>query len=343
MIELREWDSFNASDVIDRFQVDSSKGPGRYTDRLEGDGAVYEISYTVSFDGQSRPDTRPQRVWGTHNNGGTISVADCSRNCGKDINFLMICQGDGRPARLSLPSVGTENGPSGAVRPINLVIDGQRYAYRAELGRPGLLGHIPTLQIYPNDPVIEALQAGSRVQAEFDGQRVDFGLSGSRKALDDFKTGCGWTIGTPQQLPSALGGNPLWFAGRYTDDRTGQFVSTLTYGIPETDATAIHASCAAKGVITLDVLGSEGNLLNDAPIELRIAIGNRSQQYAGLVFDESSEWSGIRVRTNVTDPVWFAMQSAPSISFSLTNGAQKTLPGQGAAEAITQFLSDCGP
>lgn len=341
VIELREWDSFNASDVIDRFQVDSSKGPGRNRTRLEGDGGIYEVSYTVNFGRQNRPNAPPQRRWGTHTNGGTISVADCSRDCGETINFLMVCQRIGQPALVNLPSIGSENGPAGAIRPVSLLVDGQRYSYQARLGRAGLFGHVPSLQINPNDPVVEALQAGSRVQAEFDGQRQDFGLRGSRKALDDFKASCGWTGAVAQQRPESVGVGPLWFANQYRDDRAGQFVSTLTFGIPETDATAVHASCLAGGTITLDVLSGAGNMPNGTPVSLRIGIGNRSQQYAGQAFFDSSEWSGIRVRMTAADPVWRAMQTAPSIAFSLANGEQKTLPGQGAAQAVAQFLRFC--
>lgn len=348
VIELREWDSFNASDVIDRFQVDSSNGPGRYTVRLEGDGGVYEVSYNVSFggqaqrpQGQARPNAPRQRRWGTHTNGGTISVADCSRDCGETINFLMVCQGNGRPALVNLPSIGSENGPAGAIRPVNIMVGGQRYSYQARLGRPGLFGHVPSLQINPNDPVIEAMQGGRRVQVEFDGQRHNFGLRGSRKALDDFKANCGWTGATAQQQPAGFGRGPVWFASQYTDDRTGQRVSALTYGIPESDATAVHASCVANGAITLDVLGGTGGMQNGAPVALRIGIGNRSQQYDGQVFYDSSEWSGIRVRMNAADPVWRAMQTAPNISFGLTSGGQKSLPGQGAGQAVAQFLSSC--
>lgn len=341
VIELREWDSFSASDVIDRFQVDSSKGPGRYTARLEGDGGIYDVSYTVNFGRQNRPNATPQRRWGTHTNGGTISVADCSRDCGETINFLMVCQRIGQPALVNLPSIGSENGPAGAIRPVSLLVDGQRYSYQARLGRAGLFGHVPSLQITRDDPVIEALQAGSRVQVEFDGQRHDFGLRGSRKALDDFKANCGWTGAVAQQQPENFGAGPLWFASQYTDDRTGQFVSALTYGIPESDATAIHASCVNNGAITLDVLGGAGNMPNGSPVSLRIGIGNRSQQYAGRAFFDSSEWSGIRVQMNAADPVWRAMQTAPTIAFSLANGEQKTLPGQGAAQAVTQFLRSC--
>ncbi|WP_306260295.1 hypothetical protein [Pararhizobium sp. IMCC21322] len=55
-------------------------------------------------------------------------------------------------------------------------------------------------------------------------------------------------------------------------------MSTLTYGIPESNATAIHASCVANGAITLDVLGGAGNMPNGTPVSLCIGIGNRSQQ-----------------------------------------------------------------
>ncbi|MEH6728455.1 MAG: hypothetical protein V7703_20095, partial [Hyphomicrobiales bacterium] len=170
VIELREWDSFNASDVIDRFEVDSGQGSGRYNARLEGDGGVYEISYTVLVGGVAKPSTRPQRKWETHTNGGTLSVADCGHDCGNTINFLMICQGRDRPALIRLPSVGTQNGPAGALRTVNMEVDGQLYAYQVRLGAPSPFGHVPSIQIELNDPVIEALRAGSRVRVELDGQ-----------------------------------------------------------------------------------------------------------------------------------------------------------------------------
>lgn len=343
VIELREWDSFNASDVLGRIVADSTLGPGRHTARLEGDGGIYEVSYSVSFGGQARSTIQRQRVWGTHENGKSLSVADCSRDCKRTINFLMICQGIGNPALVSFPSAGGDIGPVGGIRPLGLFVDGQRFSYQARLSAPGRFGYVPSLQIYPNDPVIEALQAGSQVRVDFDGGEHEFGLTGSRKALDEFQSRCGWNgAATAPQQPVGVGSLPQWFASQYTDDRTGQRVSALSYGIPESDATAVHASCFIRGQITLDVLGGTDNRPNGAPVALFIGIGDRSQQYAGQIFYDSSEWSGIRVRMNATDPVWQAMQYASAITFGLANGGQKTLPGQGAAPAVAQFLNACG-
>lgn len=340
VIELREWDSFNASDVIDRFAVDSSQGPGRHTARLEGDGAIYEISYNLSFGSVAQPRRSAPRNWGIHDNNGKISVADCSRDCGQTINFLMVCQANGQSAMVNMPSVGTQNGPTGSIRPLRLLIDGQSFTYQARLSRAGIFGHVPGFRLDPEDPVIEALQAGSRVQVEFDGQRRDFGLRGSRKALDAFKAQCGWT-GAPTQQTANRGPKPFWYGNQYIDDRTGQMVSSLTFGVPETDAAAVHASCVSNGAITLDVLGGTNGPVG-SPVALRIGIGNRSQDYNGQVFFDSSEWSGVRVGMNVQDPVWRAMQTATRISFALSNGEQKSLPGQGAGPAVAQFLSACG-
>jgi hypothetical protein len=340
VIELREWDSFNASDVIDRFTVDSGQEPGRHTARLEGDGAIYEISYNLSIGDVPQPRRPAQRNWGIHDSNGKISVADCSRDCGQTINFLMVCEANGQSATVNMPSAGTQNGPTGSIRPLRLSIDGQSFDYQARLSRAGVFGHVPGFRLDPGDPVIEALQAGSRVQVEFDGQRRSFSLRGSRKALDSFKAQCGWTDASTQQV-SSRGPVPFWYANQYMDDRTGQMVSSLTFGVPETDAAAIHARCASDGMITLDVTGGTNGPVG-SPVALRIGIGNRSQDYDGQVFFDSSEWSGVRVRMTVQDPVWRAMQTAADISFALSNGQQKSLPGQGAGPAVARFLSACG-
>lgn len=45
----------------------------------------------------------------------------------------------------------------------------------------------------PDDPIVAAIQSGSRAFVTFNGEPVELGLNGAREALDVVKSNCGWT------------------------------------------------------------------------------------------------------------------------------------------------------
>ena len=61
-----------------------------------------------------------------------------------------------------------------------------------------------------DDPLIAALQAGHKAVVVFNGRRTEYGLKGSKRALEIFKAHCGWTPqGFKQNLARNAGSVPL--------------------------------------------------------------------------------------------------------------------------------------
>lgn len=357
-VELLEWDSFNAADLIGSIHIDPSQGVGRFIRSLNGDGAQYDIVYDVSIvqnNTQSQPvggvDT--SRTWAAFGTYADITVADCRDDCEEDIGIILQCQGNGQPALVDVPWLGSDQGPAGRGAPLTINIDGQVFTYDARLGNNGLVGHVPAFTLYPGDPLIEAMQAGHVLQVQFDGGVANIGLKGSRAALDVFKAHCGWNgvaqkqtqQKQTQQKPMLGMQEPFWFATQYNDFETGRLTSALTFGIPETDATGFSASCiAGSGAIGVDMIIDFGTLRNGARISSYIQAQGQTFQFDGAVFVASSEWAGVRAEILADDPVWQAMAGAQgSISYGMIGGGGNTSTAQNLGSALREFLPACLP
>lgn len=349
-IDLREWDSFNASDLIGNFSVDGNLQPGRYSSTLNGDGATYVVTYDVAVSGQTQQQPQqpsfPQqapRVWSALGSNDGVTVADCRDDCEEDVGIVFECQGYGLPALVSIPWAAIERGTPGAKMPLSILVGNQRFSYEATLGNFGLVGHIPSIFINPNDPVIEVLQAGSVAFVEFAGGTVDIGLRGSRAALDVFKAQCDWN-NVPfdaQFVDGQSDDGANWLSSFYQEVTTGRMVPALTFGIPETDAIGFSATCRADGGIETELLVDFGARADGAPVQTFIEVDGQAFGYQGNVFVSSSEWAGVEMLMNPRDPIWQRMQDAREISYGIVGGQRVTAPGRGAAAAISQFLADC--
>lgn len=351
-VDLREYDSISASDLIGNFAVNDNVAPGRYTATLRGGGGVYQVTYDVAATGRpqrQQPAPRvdnPRRVWAAHGQGSDITVTDCRDDCEEDIGIIFMCRGQGQPASVDVPWVALESAQEGEQRPLAVVVDGKRFDYTATLGGPGLVGHVPSFTIGPNDPLIDALQSGRVAQVQFDGSGVNIGLRGSRSAIDIFKAHCGWNGaaasvgGGPTPAPAD---QPLWFASSYTGEN-GQPVQSLTFGVPETDASLFNATCTPGGgepTVALNVdLGNREDGQR-APVILETSSGTFA--YNATVFISSGgESAGVRLRLPLTDPVWQAMQGERGpVSFSIVGAQKRNTSAIGAFGAFGQFLNAC--
>ena len=76
--------------------------------------------------------------------------------------------------------------------PVFIEVEGQAFERDATTIYFGQIGYLPSFELTPNDPMIEALQAGRNVDVTFGSARVRISLRGSRGAFDIFKANCGW-------------------------------------------------------------------------------------------------------------------------------------------------------
>lgn len=360
-VDLREWDSFNASDMIGTITIEPNRDPGRYSATLRGDGAEYVVTYEVERAGRNRqtqqqpqrqpqreprpePAPTPDRVWAVHNSYENITATDCSEDCEEDIGIIFMCQGASQPALVSVPWAAIERGQPGSQRDLTIVVDGQASSYVATLGEYGLVGHIPSFTIHPNDPLIGALQAGNRAEIIFEGGTTTIGLRGSRNALDIFKAHCSWNevAQLPPQQPEP---QPFWFVSQFADFNTGRQTTQLTFGLPETDAIGFNASCVAgsnNAMIPVDIIADFGNQPAFAQVPVYIQTASYTSQYQGQVFVDSSEWAGIRTSIPRADPIWSSLQAASGqVIFGMGGGQPSLASSAGAAQAVGQFLAAC--
>lgn len=357
-VDLREYDSVGASDLIGNFAVDSSFSPGRYTSVLRGDGATYEVTYDVIIAGanqspQQTPTQQPTpsqapRIWTAYNGGTDVTVTDCRDDCEEDIGMIFLCQGYTQPAILSLPWLGQERGPEGQQVPLDIVVDGQWFSYNATLSGYGLVGHVPSVMIDAFDPLVPALQAGNRAQISTPGGgSATIGLRGSRAALDVFKAQCGWNDVLSGNNTGSPEPEPFWFVSSFNDFQTGRPTTSLIFGLPETDAIGFNATCqpgSGNPVIPVDLIVDIGARPDGMLVPVYIQTSNNTFQYQGQVFVSNGEWAGVSVNINAADPVWQAMQNEQVLISYGVGGAQ---PGSstpaGAVQAISQFVSACRP
>lgn len=303
---------------------------------------------------QPAPNSNIQRTWGVGGSYDTITASDCNGDCEEDKALLIACRGDGLPAMVDALGLGFENGRSGAEDDIYISVGQQVFSYTATINGPGLVGYWPSFFINPNDPIIEALQAGSSARMSVGNTVTDFGLRGSRSALNIFKAHCGWNnvpVGTqfadgfpvtPDQPPA---NDAHWFASEYNDSNTGKSFSSLTFGLPETDAIGFSASCevgSRNQPIPVDVTLDFGSLRAGASVTTYIQASNQTFQFRGAVFQESSEWAGVRMYIPANDPVWQAMRDEPqNVTYGMYGGSQNTASALGSADAVTQFKNGC--
>ena len=363
--DLREWDSFNASDQIGNFTIAPNTAPGRYTATLRGDGAVYEVTYDVggrmaSGGGSVPPVTPPEprgRRWSTSDSADGPFVADCTA-CGEDVGMFLACPSVGQPAIIAVPWLATENGPAGLTLPLEMTVGGQRFVYDATLTQPGMFGHVPQFQMNPHDPALEAMMAGNTAVLVFDGVQANIGLRGSRAALSRFEAQCEWnnvpvgsSFGGGSSMP--MGGDVLpvadadfrWFAAAYQDPQSGGTIGTLTYGIPETDAISFGATCRPGQSPLADVSFNVGlrTLQAGEPATLYIQPEGVNYQYAGSAFSSGGgEFEGVEAKVALTDPVWQAMMGAQNtFLFGAYGGGEGAAQPVSISSAISQFLQTC--
>ncbi len=364
-IELKEWDSISSNDLIGTLIVSANRGPGRFTATLKGGGGVYRVTYELSLGGTPEPAAAPtpqsaaaapatNRTWAARGNGASITASDCSGNCEEDIGILFECRGTGRPAEVSVPAAATDGGRTGAVLPLRVIVDGSTFSYSAKLGPDGLVGHVPSFLVQPGDPLVSALQAGHGAQVIFGGRSAEISLRGSRDALEIFKAHCGWngaaasdTGGQQAQAPfvqlsapDAGDSGARWYNSQF-DDQQGRQVSTLTFGIPETDATAFNASCRAGGhdaevALSLDTGGSS------ASADAFLLVQGQPFRYRSRPFSASSKSAGVHVTIGLDDPIWRALQNARQpIAYGIVGQTPRRMSARGTGPAVAKFLAAC--
>jgi hypothetical protein len=288
----------------------------------------------------SNPAGAQSRTWAASGTYEEIVIADC-RDCGDDIGMMVACRGARQPAEVTVHWASTENGREGAIVPIIFNIDGATFTRQATTVYYGQIGYTPEFALPANDPMIAALQSGSTARISFADARVEIPLNGSRSAFEIFKAHCGWNDVATAAEPDD---GATWFATRYDDDKSGRQVRTLTFGIPETDAVALNATCETDedgAFVTAMLLVDFGDQQDGAAVDVEFRSTGFEKTFAGLVFAQSSEYAGVQMQIDIDDPVWGVLQGGQPVSFGVRGLNPVTMSTSGATATIGSFQAGC--
>ncbi len=139
--------------------------------------------------GLAGPALSESRVWSVTTTAGSVTATDCT-DCGDDIGILIDCNHTGERARAQVLWASRKYGELGKVLPIRLNVNRKKFVYEASTILLGQVGYVPEFNLTLDDPLIEALSAGSVADVRFSGGRTRLALKGSRNALTSFVQKC---------------------------------------------------------------------------------------------------------------------------------------------------------
>ena len=293
--------------------------------------------------------TAQDRVWGLNGTYGEIIATDCV-GCGEDIGMSIACQGDFSNARVEVPFAAAQRFSEGTY-PITLTTDrGDSYSFESSLVERGLVGFVPVFELPANHPLVEAMSSATTLQVLSGDVESYIGLGGSRQALEIFSAHCGWTqmpayvaetAIEPETQPAAPDGDARWMIEQAVA-RDGSERLGLTFGIPDTDAILLSASCdMGLNTATLDLSVDFGGLRHGAATDLQITTRSGRFSYPGTVFVASEESAGVRVTVGGRAPLWRALQATDSVTFGVPGGAVSSLAAGDQDGVVASFIEGC--
>lgn len=319
-----------------------------------------------------------QRAWDASGYQQSVVIADC-RDCGDDIGMMVECRGSNQTALVTVQWAASESGRENAPTPVSIEIDGEVFQRNGTTVYFGQLGYVPTFELRSNDPLITALQQGGSANILSGRGRANISLRGSGDAFEIFKVHCGWnrqSAGnnggvnqpqvnppranqpatnqpqgqTPGQTPSAPGSDTAnedgskWFIIEYDAATSGKTGASLVFGIPETDAIAINATCESGNpgpFVPVMALIDLGGMPNGLPVQVEVRAGAFNKVYQGTVSFLSEEYSGAQLAIPIEDSFWAVLDSGQPVSIGAVGRPPVTLNAPGSVDAVSRFLDRC--
>ena len=135
-----------------------------------------------------------------------------------------------------------------------------------------------------------------------------------------------------------------WFVSAYTDEATGINRQNLIFGIPETDAAGIVASCssdqpgpAIKVMFQVDWADQPNGL----DMQMVLAAPGYEVTHAGKVVIHSSEYAGVEVNISDTDPLWGKLAGDARLTYTSARGSTANASLGSAQAPVTEFINSC--
>jgi hypothetical protein len=206
--------------------------------------------------------------------------------------------------------------------------------------------------------MIAALNAGSTLHVSFAGAETSIGLNGFEAAFVEFDRACPWrrdqsageTEGYPNPDGSPVGtgetasDEPRWMLSEYGEAESGVAVTSLSFGIPETDALAFQATCAPgepEALIDAIALLDVDEKAEGEAAELVIATADLELRLKGQVSTGRATYPGILVSVGPRHPLWAILESDAPVSLAGGDGPGVSLPPTSSSKVIAEFLRSC--
>ncbi|MCF8002693.1 MAG: invasion associated locus B family protein [Chromatiaceae bacterium] len=293
-----------------------------------------------------------QRQWSLARDNQIVALLDCE-DCGDDVGAVLLCQ-DREPALLSLlwAAVDSEEPLTG---PLRLEAGGQVFERFAETAYAGQIGQIPQIPLGPDDPLLPALKAANDLTITFAGIKITMSLRGFTASFDEFDRVCPWRRDLAsttedgshvdgQGAADVLDSAPRWMLTEYSDAVTGAAIASLSFGIPQTDAIAFTATCAARQPgARIDVLAlvDPGDRPEADAIDLVVGTADFELRIAGEVSTGLTTYPGVRAAITPQHPLWSTLQVAETVTLSADDGPGLDLPALRSSVQIERFLRAC--
>jgi hypothetical protein len=131
-------------------------------------------------------------------------------------------------------------------------------------------------------------------------------------------------------------------------DNKGRMTARLIYGVPETDAIQASGVCEARSGSGLQasslMLGADiGDLDDGKEVDVHFSGGGFDRTLKGVVHQPTSEegLSGVVLEVDNDDPLWRALTEDHALDYGVPGLQPATLPTEGGADAIRQFVQAC--
>ncbi len=131
-------------------------------------------------------------------------------------------------------------------------------------------------------------------------------------------------------------------------DNKGRMTARLIYGVPETDAIQVSGVCEARSGSGLQasslMLGADIGALDDGKeVDVHFSGDGFDRTLKGVVHQQTSEegLSGVVLEVENDDPLWGALTAGQALDYALPGLQPATLPADGGADAIEQFVQAC--
>ncbi len=349
----KPWGWWTKADQGSIFSYNANGTEGEFIENCKETGADQEIPYTSNQ--IPKPTIDSNRNWLNSGAYEEIVLMDCA-DCGDDIGMMIRCNGAANQPLVSLHRAATEN-PSPASF-LTIEVDGQVFKRDVSTVNYGMLGQVPEFYLQRNDPLVVALQKGTVAKINYGGEITLISLRGSKSGFEIFNAHCGWNnhventplVSKPDPVASSEPpitdqDNPdgaIWYTSEYFDDQKKIMVKDLIFGIPETDAIALIASCdVASTTARLDLLLDIGDLQTSAPYSVRLQTGVFDQTYNGNVFFDNSEYSGVRLSMPLSDQLWGALAAGEAFYIQPQIGSERQLKHSASVDAVGVWLDQC--